>query len=82
MTFNILNQIIEENDIPKDVHLQSDSGWECSETEMDGVWYNRSTNTIIFTQDGDEYDNYADKADWECLFSSCGYVDLMNKKED
>lgn len=55
MTFEKLSKLIEENDIPKDVHLQSDSGWECSETEMDGVWYNRETNTMIFTQDNDDY---------------------------
>ena len=28
MTMNILNQIIEENDIPQDVHFMSDSEWD------------------------------------------------------
>lgn len=82
MTFELLSKLIEENDIPKDVHLQSDSGWECSETEMDGVWYNRETNNIIFTQQGDEYDSeydsYMDNDAWELIFSSAGWVDLMN----
>lgn len=55
MTFEKLSKLIEENNIPKNVHLQSDSGWECAETEMDGVWYNSETNTMIFTQDNDDY---------------------------
>ena len=29
MTFDILQKIIKENNIPSNVHLTSDSGWEC-----------------------------------------------------
>lgn len=50
MTFEKLHQIIEENNIPHDVELQSDSGWECYETEMDGVYYDTEENRLIFTQ--------------------------------
>ena len=50
MTFAELNKIIEENNIPHDVKLMSDSGWECSATDMDGVYYNREKNEIVFTQ--------------------------------
>lgn len=50
MTFEKLSKIIEKYNIPKDVVLLSDSGWECSETEMQGVFYNREENKIIFTQ--------------------------------
>ena len=39
MTLDILNKVIKENNIPKDVHLLSDSGWECDPTEMDGIFY-------------------------------------------
>lgn len=53
MTFELLNRIIEENHIPHNVRLLSDSGWECDETEMDGVFYNASENTLVFTQ-GDQ----------------------------
>ena len=48
MTFEKLQQIIEENNIPHDVQLQSDSGWECCETEMDGVYYDAGENRLIF----------------------------------
>jgi len=52
MTFAILKKIIEKYNIPEDVELLSDSGWECSATVMDGVWYNAKLNVIEFTQDG------------------------------
>lgn len=52
MTFELLKKIIEENNIPEDVTLQSNSGWECCETEMDGIWYHKGDNVIRFTQDG------------------------------
>lgn len=40
MTFELLTEIIKENNIPSNVELLSDSGWECSETGMNGVYYN------------------------------------------
>ena len=55
MTFAILKKIIEKHNIPEDVELLSDSGWECSATEMDGVWYNAKLNEIQFTQDGKNF---------------------------
>lgn len=61
MTFEKLQQIIEENNIPHDVELQSDSGWECYETEMDGVYYDTEENRLIFTQVGNVYDKWFDK---------------------
>ena len=54
MTMELLCQIIEENNIPRDVHFMSDSGWECDPTEMDGVYYDRENNTMYFTQEGDQ----------------------------
>ena len=51
MTFGLLHEIIKQNNIPEDVKLMSDSGWECNATEMDGVYYNREENVIVFTQD-------------------------------
>lgn len=52
MTFELLNRIIEENDIPRNVRLTSDSSWEGYATEMDGVFYNASENILVFTQGG------------------------------
>ena len=47
MTFELLSKIMKENGIPKNVKLLSDSGWECSETEMNGIYYNRNKNEMI-----------------------------------
>ena len=52
MTFEALEKIIDDNNIPHDVRLMSDSGWECSPTEMDGVYYCKDNNTIIFRIEG------------------------------
>ena len=51
MTIEILNKIIKENNIPNDVIIRSDSGWECGDTACDGVWYNKKKNVIVLTQD-------------------------------
>ena len=69
MTFEKLSKIIKDNNIPDDVHLMSDSGWECCATEMDGVYYNESKNEIVFTQ-GFDFEDYED-----------GYKMLMRGKE-
>lgn len=68
MTFKRLSDIIKEHDIPENVRLMSDSGWECNETEMNGIWYNPELNTIIFTQGNYcEHDNWYDKDRWVLL---------------
>lgn len=69
MTLELLNKIIEEHNIPKTVRLLSDSGWECSETEMDGVFYNRNENKLVITQDGSYYDHaWFRKDGWELIY--------------
>lgn len=50
MTIENLNKIIQKYNIPSNVILMSDSGWECSKTDMDGVYYNKKENIIVFTQ--------------------------------
>ena len=50
MTFEKLAELIDKNNIPKNVALESDSGWECGPTGMDGVYYNQTKNMIVFTQ--------------------------------
>lgn len=54
MTFEKLKELIEKYNIPNNVKLLSDSGWELSETEMDGIFYNQKENHIVFTQNPDE----------------------------
>lgn len=58
MTFERLSNLINKYNIPKNVHLLSDSGWECCETEMCGVYYNKEQNVIIFTQEISEFETY------------------------
>ena len=41
MTAGELINIFKQNNIPNDAILMSDSGWECSATDMDGVYYNK-----------------------------------------
>lgn len=67
MTFKELQSLIEQYNIPKDVHLTSDSGWECDATEMNGVFYNRKKNEIVFTQETSHWNWYARSEDWMAL---------------
>lgn len=73
MTYRILRQLIEDNGIPYDVALMSDSGWECSATEMDAIYYNESTSTLIFTQNNNiGHTVYDSNPDWMLLYKK-GY---------
>lgn len=67
MKFYNLVDLIDKFGIPDDVKLKSDSGWECGATEMNGVFYNKKENVIVFTQsNGASSDEYYGK-DWVCL---------------
>ena len=50
MTLDLLQKIIKAYNIPSDVILESDSGWECSATKIDALYYNKEKNTIVFRQ--------------------------------
>lgn len=70
MTVGKFTQILKENNIPEDAVMLSDSGWECSASDMDGIYYNRETNELVFTQRGDKYERYYyDKPEWKLLHS-------------
>lgn len=56
MTLQKLNELCVRHNIPKDVKLLSDSGWECGDTEMDGVYYCKRSNVIVFTQGSSNFD--------------------------
>jgi hypothetical protein len=68
MTYKKLKEIIEKNNIPENVKLQSDSGWECDPTDMDGIFYNTSENKIIFTQGWEPNDKYYNEPYFIMLF--------------
>ena len=67
MKLNKLLGLINKHNIPDDVLLRSDSGWECDATDMDGVYYNRKLYVIVFTQYISENDSYFNELDWEML---------------
>ena len=64
MTAGKLFNIFRQNNIPNDALLMSDSGWECCATDMDGVYYNKSENTVVFTQEISKYDSYYESNEW------------------
>ena len=78
MTVSALNEILKENNIPEDVELMSDSGWECGATKMNGIYYNEDAKIIVFTQSGSRYDHYYDQKDWKQLFG----VDMGKGEND
>lgn len=51
ITFMELVEYIEKNNIPKDVKLLSDSGWECSATGIRAVYYDKKNNILYLYQD-------------------------------
>lgn len=63
----MLLELIEKHNIPKDVKLLSDSGWEYGATEMDGVYYNIDRNTLLFTQDTSTSGKYFGVVNWVLL---------------
>ena len=67
MTYEQLSNIIINNNIPTNVRLMSDSGWECDPTDMNGIYYNRKNNIMVFTQ-GFSWDEYKDNKEWTTLF--------------
>ena len=68
MTFADLSKLIKKYNIPKDVTLMSDSGWECDRTDMDGAYYNPNENTIAFVQYPYSSDKYFTSDRWFLLY--------------
>lgn len=60
---------LKEYNIPEDVEIFSDSGWECDATGIEAIYYNKEKNFIILVQSSNampkyhvgEYLIYADK---------------------
>lgn len=68
MKLKELYEIIKKNSIPEDAILLSDSGWECGATDMNGIYYNKKENIIVFTQEFDEFDkDYYNNPEWIML---------------
>lgn len=70
MTFEYLSEIIQQYNIPHNVRLMSDSGWECDATDMNGILYNEKENIIVFTQTSDDRSggvDYQKSSGWKLL---------------
>lgn len=67
MTLSELNEICRNNNIQDDVILLSDSGWECSESDICGVYYSEIDHAIVLTQDDDEVEHRIGHATWHIL---------------
>lgn len=80
MTFEQLSEIMKEHNIPSDVRLMSDSGWECDATDMDGIFYNKAENILVFTQNGNvnHMDEHYYTDDWKLL---CGTREEWDTEE-
>lgn len=50
MTKNELIKLLEP--LPSDCVIMSNSGWECGETDIGGIWYNKNKNECHLTQGG------------------------------
>ena len=87
MTFQYLEKLIHKNNIPQNVRLMSDSGWECSATDMSGVYYHAEESTIVFTQDSYGADKkYCMENGWKMISKDWGpgqwvYQSVIRKQE-
>lgn len=80
MTYGMLKKVFEENHIPEDAILMSDSGWECDPTHMDGIFYNKEVNVVVFTQDS-RYEYDYEEEPWQLLYRSNLCEELGMSKE-
>lgn len=69
MTFELLEKIIQDNHIRKDVELLNDSENDLCTTDMDCVQYCVARNEICFKQGGDlSKPDHAQNDDWIILW--------------
>jgi len=64
MTVKELKERLNRNSIPEDAKLESDSGWECGPTDMDGLYYSKALNTLVFRQCFSKYEDEYLPPDW------------------
>ncbi len=80
MTLEKLLELMQQHKVPKNAQLKSDSGWECSATDMDGIFYHSKLNIVCFTQ-GFSFDrnNYKRKDGWKTIY--CGDIEVTEKNK-
>ena len=64
MTLFDLLETLNRNNVPQDAKIMSDSGWECSATNVNGLYYNAKQNTVVLVQFVAENSKYLKKKGW------------------
>jgi hypothetical protein len=50
-------EVLKKHNIPEDVRIISDSGWECGATDIEAIYYNKEKNSITLVQGDTMYLN-------------------------
>ena len=68
ITIGELIGIVVMGNIDSVAMIMTDSGWECSETEVDLVYYNAKTKVLMLTRKYGNYDTYEESDDWKLVW--------------
>jgi hypothetical protein len=83
MTLEQLNKIMEEHNIPSDAKLMSDSECEYAATNMDGIYYNKAENILVFVQACSVgWTDYDESDDWELIYGTKDKWDEDDEDDD
>lgn len=52
MTFQILEEVLAQNNIPKESYLMVDSAWGYGIAGAKSIYYDKRNNTVVLTIDG------------------------------
>lgn len=64
MQIKTLIKKIEKYNIPLDAEIETDSGWECSATEVTDIYYNKNENIVVLTRDDYTVKDYYRDEEW------------------
>ena len=67
MELEQLKCLCKKYNIPNDVILQSDTGWECGYSDLILIAYNEKEKRIVFLSDTTSTDDYYHTKDWKIL---------------
>lgn len=51
-------EVLKKYNIPEDVKILSDSGWECGATDIEAIYYNKEKNFIVLVQSSNAMPRY------------------------
>ena len=67
MNIENFKKLIEKYNIPEDIILQSDTGWECGYSDLSSIAYNKKEKRIVFLSDDTLIIPYYHTKDWQIL---------------